>query len=287
MRARIGIAAAMVLVAVTLVAFTPAPDQTAEVRRIQTHFDSVLVELRAADVTTLAQDQRTRRSFLIETLVAYRNRGVFPRNYDFAQAPTPYFVDRKTGVLCAVAHLIESTGRRDIVDRVAAVNNNVWVPRLAGDTAFEGWLRAHGITLAEAARIQVPYDFIEQPPPPPAPRNRSAVVGLGLASAATAVNLLSNRDGHGRLRNVAGLAAGALGAGIGVAALNHPGTNRGATVTSIATGLISAAVSTRGIYRHRRIVAAARESERAAKVAVAPVLPTSTTGTGISVNVRF
>lgn len=286
MRARIGIAAAMVLVAATLVAFTSRDHGALEVHRIQAHFDSVLVELRAADVAALATDQRTRRSLLIETLVAYRHRGLFPRNYDFEQAPTPYFIDRKTGVLCAVAHLIESTGRRDIVDRVAAMNNNVWVPQLAGDTAFEGWLSAHGMTLAEAARIQVPYDFIEQPPPPPAPRNRSAVVGLGLASAATAVNLLSNRDGHGRVRSVAGLAAGVVGAGVGVAAFNAPGASRGATVTSIATGLVSAAVSARGIYRHRQMVAAAREAERA-KVAVAPLLPTSTTGTGITVNVRF
>ena len=69
----------------------------------------------------------------------------------------PYFVDRKTGTLCAVGFLLASTGRADIVDRVAGVNNNVYVAELAGDTAFTAWLVEQGITLDEAARIQVPY----------------------------------------------------------------------------------------------------------------------------------
>ena len=77
---------------------------------------------------------------LIATLDAYRDRGLFPRNYDFPGQLMPYFFDRKTGVLCAVAHLLESTGRRDIVDRVAQMNNDVWVAELAPDSAFGTWL---------------------------------------------------------------------------------------------------------------------------------------------------
>jgi hypothetical protein len=121
--------------------------RSAEVRRIRTHFDSVLTELTARDVHALSGNQIARRRALLTTVRAYRERGVFPHNYDFPGQAVPYFVDRKTGTLCAVAHLLESTGRRDIVDRVARANNNVWVAQLAGDSAFTNWLDANGITL--------------------------------------------------------------------------------------------------------------------------------------------
>jgi hypothetical protein len=109
-----------------------------EVARIRAHFDSVLVGLPSRDTHALLPTQRARRSHLLRTLHTYRDAGAFPHNYDFPQQPTPYFIDRGSGVLCAVAHLLASTGRRDIVDRVAAMNNNVYVSGLAGDTAFAG-----------------------------------------------------------------------------------------------------------------------------------------------------
>jgi len=122
-----------------LAGFHPAPARSSitpegmEVHRIQAHFDSVLAELSARDVADLTSAQHAARVRLLETLRTYRDRGIFPHNYDFAGRAVPYFVDRKTGTLCAVAHLLASTGRRDIVDRVARTNNNVWVPDLAGD----------------------------------------------------------------------------------------------------------------------------------------------------------
>ena len=139
---------------------TTAPlrfDGRGGVHRIRTHFDSVLTGLGSRDLTALTQEQRARRASLMTTLRAYQARGVFPHNYDFPGQDVPYFVDRKTGTLCAVAHLLASTGRRDIVDRVARANNNVLVPQLAGDSAFTHWLSDNGITLDEAAFIQVPY----------------------------------------------------------------------------------------------------------------------------------
>ena len=134
-----------------------------EVQRIRAHFDSVLAELPTHHDPALSAAQRSRRSALLLTLTAYRDAGSFPHNYDFPNQPTPYFVDRKTGVLCAVAHLLESTGRRDIVDRVAQTNNTAYVRELAADTAFVHWLDRQGLTLAEAAWIQIPYMGGPQP----------------------------------------------------------------------------------------------------------------------------
>src|SRR5262245_8356563 len=116
-----------------------ASSDAREIARIRAHFDSVLTELSAYDARFSTAPQVARRQSLIATLRGYRARGVFPHNYDFAE-PMPYFVDRKTGTLCAVAFLLESTGRRDIVDRVAQADNNVWVAQLAGDTALGTWL---------------------------------------------------------------------------------------------------------------------------------------------------
>lgn len=103
------------------------------------------------------------------------------RPYVFPGRAVPYFVDRKTGVLCAVAHLLESTGRRDVVDRVAALDNNIWVAQLAGDTAFRRWLDTHSLTSTEAARIQVPYQ--ERAAFNPYTVSSVAVLGLSIGTS--------------------------------------------------------------------------------------------------------
>jgi hypothetical protein len=282
------VAVGIVGTATCLVGLGPPAPEDAKVQRIQAHFDSVLVELRERDVRALSTEQKARRALLVDTLMAYRNRGVFPHNYDFAQ-PTPYFVDRKTGVLCAVAHLLASTGRRDIVDRVAAADNNVWVPELAGDTAFRRWLDVNGITLAEAARIQVPYIGDDPPVGVVAQRDdRMATLPIATAMLATVVgtaNLTLNGDGHSRLGNILGLASGAASAGVGVAMMSNPREDRALALTSAAVGTVSALIAARGFQRHRQALAARRAAERS--VAVAPLIPTSESGPGLSVNVRF
>ena len=261
--------------------------RAAEVARIRRHFDSVLVELPQRDVSSLRSEQRAHRTALLEMLRAYRDAGDFPHNYDFPGQAVPYFVDRGTGVLCAVAHLMASTGRRDIVDRVAATDNNVWVPQLAGDTAFTGWLDQHGLTLAEAARIQVPY-FEEQPPPSQA-RSSASTTGaswaLGGAALASLWTARANADGDSKVGNALGVLAGATAIGMGGASLSGEGNAPTLGVASIVAGATSAWLSSRAITRHRTAVAARRDAERAT---VAPVIPVDgKSGAGISVSLKF
>jgi hypothetical protein len=265
----------------------------AEVRRIRAHFDSVLTELAARDVHALPSAQRAQRVTLLHTLRAYRNRGVFPHNYDFPGTATPYFVDRKTGTLCAVAYLLASTGRRDIVDRVASAGNNVWVSALAPDTAFVRWLEANGLSLAEAARIQVPYVVVETP----AQRARNvafltaAPIALGGSVIASIWNAGGNADGHRRLGNVLGLTSGAMAIGMGATLATKPGFPRGIGVASAALGGVSVALASRAIRRHNADVALAREAERAratVETSVAPIVPSGPhTGAGVAVSLRF
>jgi len=273
---------------------TPRNAEATEIRRIRIHFDSVLADLAARDVRSLTDSQLAKRATVISTLRGYRNRGVFPHNYDFPGQAVPYFVDRKTGTLCAVAHLLASTGRQDIVDRVSKADNNVLVPQLAGDSAFSAWLRDNGLTLEEAAHVQVPY--VQPVSKAEVVRDIAFVVVSPFAltgSALTSIsNLRGNSDGHRRWVNAVGIASGLttimVGARLATSDMSSDITPIGGALAAI--GTTSVALSVRGIHRHRDIVEAQREASRRA-IAQATVAPIVTTGShpsaGVGVSLKF
>jgi len=273
------------------VAIPEGRERAVEVRRIRVHFDSVLLELEGRDVAALGAAQRDNRSALMATLGAYRDRGVFPHNYDFPGEAVPYFVDRKTGTLCAVAHLLASTGRRDIVDRVARADNNVRVAQLSGDTAFAAWLDANGLTLAEAARIQIPY--APAAPVVVTPKTHTPValpVAMGASALAGAWNAFANADGHSRIANVLGFGSGLAAVGIGAAQMRRDNVPQAMSLTTAAVGGMSVALSARSLHRHRVIAAAEREAAQKSRVSdatVAPIIPVGGSGAGVSVSFRF
>jgi hypothetical protein len=215
---------------------------------------------------------------------------VFPHNYDFPGAPTPYFIDRKTGTLCAVAHLLVSTGRRDVVDRVARADNNVWVAQLVSDTAFAQWLSAHGLTLEEAARIQVPYVVAETP----AQRARNvafiaaAPVALGGSLVASLWNANGNADGHRTFASVLGLGSGVMAVGTGATLIGNRDVPREIGVASAALGAVSVMLAARAFHRHNVNVALEREAEqRRAKVETSFTPIVSSGGGGLALSLRF
>jgi hypothetical protein len=189
-----------------------------------------------------------------------------------------------------VAHLLESTGRRDIVDRVARTDNNVWVSALAGDTAFTRWLDLNGITLAEAARIQVPY---MQPESPMQKVGQTAFltvapIALGTAAVTTLMNAYGNADGHRRSLRVAGFASGVLAATAGgmLMAKGSGGVPKlGATTSAI--GGLSVLLASRATLRHNSVVARQREAERSHSVQAALSPTIGTGGAGISLAIRY
>ncbi len=297
---RLLVSATVALVAIGAVALRPArlestsPGTTRqeEVPRIRAHFDSVLVELAARDVGALSSAQREHRAALVATLAAYRDRGAFPHNYDFPGQAVPYFVDPRTGVLCAVAHLLESTGRRDIVDRVSRGDNNVWVPQLATDTAFTAWLDTNGITLSEAARIQVPY--IQPVSKAEEARNVAflsvAPFAIGGAAVTSLMNAFGNADGHRTTVSKVGLVSGIVTTGMGIALLGKRDVAPIVGASAVAIGGTSIALSTRSIRRNATI-ASERDAARARAVAAASLAPTvnanGETGARVAVSIRF
>lgn len=270
----------------------PEHSAALEVRRIRIHFDSVLAELAARPVAELGAERIARRTALLAELRDYRDRGVFPHNYDFPGRAVPYFVDRKTGTLCAVAHLLAFTGRRDVVDRVARAENNVRVARLGTDTAFTGWLDANGLTLGEAARIQVPY--IDRPvSPAEQARNTAFLIVAPIAVGGSALtslwNSTGNSDGHRRAGNTLGLVSGVLTLAVGATSAGKDGVPMAATAASAALGSLSIALSTRGIMRHRQIASVPPKPEQrgAAEVSLAPTLPLDGSRAGMTLSLRF
>ena len=127
-----------------------------EVARLQAHFDSVDAELRHAKALRSTPSQRAARATLIGWLREYRDAGRFPRNDRFPERAMPFFRDGH-GALCAMAYLIERSGRRDLVDRIASTRNNAFIAELADDPALRVWLDSVGVSVTEAARIQPTY----------------------------------------------------------------------------------------------------------------------------------
>jgi hypothetical protein len=226
---------------------------------------------------------------------------VFPHNYDFA-SPTPYFIDRKTGTLCAVAYLLESTGRRDIVNRVAEADNNVWVAKLSGDSAFASWLDTQGITLDEAARIQVPYVGGPSESQTQTSQNTSRALTAGgalvtaTALATTTYNVWGNRNGHSRLGNYTGLTSnlvlGSLGALMASQAQSSERAAKTVGVTSALVGTVGVALATRAILHRPRYLAAEREKENVRRAnidaSISPIIPLDrNSGAGLSMAIRF
>ena len=120
------------------------------------HFDSVGAELLHANVLRFTPAQRRVRATLIDWLQEYRDAGAFPRNDRFPERSMPFFRDRY-GALCAMAYLIDRSGRRDLVDRVAATRSNAFIDELADDPDLRAWLDSVGLSVTEAARIQPTY----------------------------------------------------------------------------------------------------------------------------------
>lgn len=305
---------AMLMSAVSLIAITILVDRShdrdlsqnrsqklAKSAPVHAHFDSVLIELQSADAAGVPGDRRARRTALIGALRGYNARGDFPNNYDFPDAPTPYFVDRVTGVRCAVAHLLESTGRHDIVQRVVATNNNVRVADLAGDAAFVAWVEEQGITLAEASRIQPSYEGSRNSDGV-SPVLIGAVIGgsalvIGTSIGTSVWNTSGNADGHSRAGNVFGVVSGALTTLVGasIAGSREDNGSRNAGIVTAAVGGVGMALGVRGISRRSRTMTARRDAERSGGVnreqVQASLIPLIGVGrnatTGVSMQIRF
>jgi hypothetical protein len=276
-------------------ALSDAASRSIEADWVRAHLDSVLRELPQHDTRAFTSAQREHRETLLATLKIYRDRGDFPRNYDFPGKAVPYFTDRKTGTLCAVGYLLASTGRQDIVDRVTRANNNVRVRQLAGDTALAAWLDQNGITLDEAARIQVMYVQSGPFDLSPSQIRRVAMVAVTPFALAGAVitstwNVLGNSDGHRMSSSVTGIVSGIVSVGIGAELSSMQGIPKSSGMIMAGVGGASIAFAVRSLVHRHDVANAVREEQKT--VIVHPIVsPTISMGknpsAGFSVSMQF
>ena len=131
--------------------------------RVRAHLRRTERALRAADTDHLDAERRRRREQALDALREYRRRGAVPTNEGTPER-APRFVGAN-GVPCAVAALALAHGERDLVERVAASENDLRAEDLCGGGEPAGghraalceWLETTGLTRNEAARIQPAY----------------------------------------------------------------------------------------------------------------------------------
>jgi hypothetical protein len=217
MRIHLRLAAVSLLALGSILLFDSRPDERA---RIQAHLERIEHELRSRDVSSLSPAQRAARARNLSALRDYRRRGDFPHNHDFGDRRMPYFVDRH-GTRCAVAYLIEQSGERDLVRRVAMTSNNARIRELASDAELLAWLDREGLTVAEAAMIQPEYgdpiDLLVQPSDSNPAYTAATVGATGLSAIAIALNMGSSLADHDRGKFAT--AMGIIGLGLGVPAM--------------------------------------------------------------------
>ena len=224
-----------------------------EVARLRSHFDSVDVELRSRDVSTLTSSQLANRGKLISWLRDYRNAGSFPTNDRFSVA-TPFFRD-KDGVLCAMAYLIHRSGSSDIVDKVADTRNNAYIRELADDPALIAWLHKWGLSVSEAARIQPSYGgggmYPDDPYDDDEVDSDFALAALGLSSislATSAVNVVK----PGKVSGFLGLIAGTVSVIAGASYLDEGSGSDKVAGATIGVGALSIGAGIYGLLEARR-----------------------------------
>jgi hypothetical protein len=271
----------------------------AEVARLRAHFDSVDKELRMRDVSQLSAEQRASRTKLMTWLRDYRHAGQFPQNDRFLDRMVPFFRDSR-GTLCAMAYLVDRSGREDIVDHIAKTRNNAYIRELTDDRDLVAWLDASGLSVAEAARIQPQYGeggcCTIGPNPVAADPNRVstsyALVSMGLGGTSLGTlgfNILSPSRASGGL----GLAAGVASMVAGIAHLSDGPGNRRVAVANTAIGSVAALTGLRTLFSMRSAsVRATPETSRREMVRQASITPDlivtpNATRLGLRMQARF
>jgi hypothetical protein len=273
----------------------PRSIEAAEADRLRLHFAEVEREMLARDISDLSPAQRAARTEQIRQLRRYSALGEFPRNSYHPGRRVPYFRDAD-GTLCAMAFLIAASGRGDLVDAIARTRNYAVVPDLADQPGLSQWLDEHGLTLAEAARIQPSYDgdwpccTVDDPPLRRAP-------GTGYMVASAGVSALSGLSIAWTARSADRVAAqrwkGFLGAGVGganlVLGLSRLGSdgweNQTAAIWNLAIGATAGFLGVRAL-RARPATAAAVVPARLSLIPVASAVG-SAPGIGFAGRFRF
>lgn len=97
---------------------------------------------------------KIKRTKLLETLAVYREVKRFPVNH-YHEFRSPYFIDNH-GTVCAVGHLMITSGYSALAEQIANENNYAYVLEMEYEE-LPFWASEHGFTIQELALIQPGY----------------------------------------------------------------------------------------------------------------------------------
>ena len=123
--------------------------------RLRTYLRRVEKHLTARDVSHLSHRQQAARRQQLDALAQYWKSGVFPRNSDFPTRRVPYVID-SGGRVCAVGHLLITSGRAKLARQLAQTANNAYIEDVKSPELDE-WTSESGMTKEELAMIQPVY----------------------------------------------------------------------------------------------------------------------------------
>lgn len=133
-----------------------AAEQLDDVTLIRLHLKLVEQWLQNSTAVGLSKQQLEKRMSSISALRAYREKGIFPKNYYFNHRQ-PVFIDEH-GTYCAVGQLIKESGHTALAQKVHQENNYGYIEELNKQyTALGTWAEEHGFTVDELAWIQPCY----------------------------------------------------------------------------------------------------------------------------------
>lgn len=150
------------------------------------HLFCAEIELRLAPTDALPRDQRAARGRCLDALCAYRRAGAFPRNAHELTRAAPCFIDAD-GRRCAVASLLDVTGRPELALGVARTSNTARV-REMDRAPLAAWAGEMGLTIDELARVQPTYG----PSADELARFNGVLAAMITLAAIGAVSLLAN-----------------------------------------------------------------------------------------------
>jgi hypothetical protein len=264
----------------------------AESARLRAHFDSVDQELRGRAVSSLTDEQRAMRSQLISWLRDYRNAGRFPENDKFADRAMPFFRDSH-GTLCAMAYLVDRSGRGDIVDHIASTRNNAFIRELTDDQDLVAWLDASGLTVDEAARIQPqygPYPVIVSDEKRVSPNY--AILSMGLSGVSLG-SLGFNVFTPSWISGGVGLTAGVATIIAGAAHLEDPIGNKRVAIANTTVGSLAAIGALRAMFltrhAHQRAAVETTRNRLLSETSISPdvVMVDNKAQMGLRLRARF
>lgn len=259
----------------------PVLGAASETIRLRQHFAVVQRELLARDASALSPEQRVARAEQIRLLRRYAAEGNFPHN-ESLPGKVPFFRDGE-GNLCAMAYLLAASGRGDIVDKVARTRNNAYIPDLVDEPGLAAWLDRHGLSLAEAARIQPSYGGQQVAHPTVGVGVAAGAAGtLSIASIIWNARSMDRLAGH-RTRTLVGLGAAAVNLGLGLAYVGDHGARVTFGIINLAVGAPAAILGIRALGAKSKA-----DPGAAPRLAVAPSLTTGARPRfGFSASFRF